>query len=231
MKYHEIEMTGKFWVEVLASAPAWTANDEGRLIYIETGDLFYYGTSTAWTRVAAGNLSLYALKASDNAWTATQSPNTNNGYNLGQTGKRWNTVYATTFDGTTTTATYADVAEIYKTSEELPIGTVVMVDWQGSDDTEVIPTMGITDDVIGVISEKPGFLLNKGSEGQAVGLIGKLPIRVVGKIKKGSALSSGVNGTASKYKGIENGSCYKFAYALENKDTVEEGLIMCLLKK
>ena len=231
MNYHEIIMSGKFWVEVLTTAPAWVAADEGRFIYVTTGDLFYYGTSTAWTRVAAGDLSLYALKAADNAWTASQLPNDDNTFYLGSALKRWKTCFAEVFEGTVTTATYADVAEIYKTSDELPIGTVVMVNWQGDDDAEVVPTIGMTDDVIGVVSEKPGFLLNKGSEGQAIGLIGKLPIRIVGKIEKGMAVCSGENGTASKYLSLENGSGYKFAYALENKDTAEEGLVMCLLRK
>jgi hypothetical protein len=237
MKYHEIDMVGKFFVEEVSSNPAWVAADERRFIYNSTDKTLYYGGDASWLEVAAGavggsgDLSNYALIASDNAWSAHQTPVGGSTYNLGSVGATWLNVYADNIVGTATEATYADVAEIYKTPEELPVGTVVTVAWQGDDDVEVVPTMGMTDDVIGVVSENPAYLMNKDGEGQAVGLIGKLPIRVTGKVKKGEALCSSDNGTASKYLGLENGSGYKFAYALENKDTKDEATIMCLLRK
>jgi len=35
-----------------------------------------------------------------------------------------------------------------------------------------------------VISEKPAYLMNSAAEGQAVGLKGRVPVRVVGAVKK-----------------------------------------------
>jgi len=230
MKYHEIEMAGKFLIQKVSSNPAWTAADTGRLIYNTTVNKAYLGTNVAWVEYAIGNLANYALIASDNAWAADQTPTIDNTYSLGSTEKRWQTCFAEIFEGTVTTATYADVAEIYKTSEQLPIGTVVTV-CEDDGDAEVSPTMGMTDDVIGVVSEFPAFLMNREGEGQPIGLIGKLPIRVVGKVKKGEALCSAENGTARKYLGLENGYGYKFAYALETKTDEDERLIMCLLRK
>jgi len=236
MKYHEVEMVGKFFIQQVASTPGWVAADEGRFIYNSGDKTLYYGGDAAWLEVAAGSvgaggdLSNYAQFGTDNAWV-TQTPDGGSTYNLGAPGTTWANIYADNIVGTATEATYADVAEIYKTPEELPIGTVVMVDWQGDDNVEVVPTMGMTDDVIGVVSENPAYLMNKDGEGQAIGLLGKLPIRVTGKVKKGEALCSGDDGTASKYLGLENGSGYKFAYALENKDTKDEATIMCLLRK
>lgn len=47
MEFHEIEMTGSFWVE-RASLPSWTAADVGRIIYSTDDNSIYYGSNTEW---------------------------------------------------------------------------------------------------------------------------------------------------------------------------------------
>ncbi len=54
MKYHEIEMAGKFWAQIVSSNPAWVAADEGRFIYNSTDKTLYYAGDAAWLEVAAG---------------------------------------------------------------------------------------------------------------------------------------------------------------------------------
>jgi len=49
MEFHEIDAVGTIWIQRLATLPTWTAADEGRLVYVEANDTFYYGTSTGWT--------------------------------------------------------------------------------------------------------------------------------------------------------------------------------------
>ena len=78
--------------------------------------------------------------------------------------------------------------------------------------------------IAGVISDKPGFLLNADSIGQPVALVGKIPVRVKGEIEKGDYLSSNGDGTAVRTSGS------MMAIALETNLDEEEKLVMCLLK-
>ena len=132
-------------------------------------------------------------------------------------------VTATNFHGTATTAKYADLAEKYTTEIEHPIGTVMMV--SSSDDYETCPVkiMGYP---IGVISEKPAFLMNEGSDGQALALKGRVPVRVLGPIKKGEAVHVHSDGLASKqYNGAPI-----VGVALETNTDAGEKLVECVLK-
>lgn len=47
-KIYGIEMKGAFVLEKLASLPAWTSADEGRLVYNSTDKELYMGTNTGW---------------------------------------------------------------------------------------------------------------------------------------------------------------------------------------
>jgi len=130
----------------------------------------------------------------------------------------------TTLNGTASQSTYADVAEIYTTPESLKYGTVVMVNTE--EGCEVVPCTPMSRSIIGVISEKPGFLMNREAIGQAVGLIGKLPVRMIGKVKKGQAIEACDNGRAIATDGDSG-----FGYALESSDDVNEKLITCLIRR
>ena len=66
MKHYGIEMEGDFIVEIVSVAPAWTASDEGRLIYDETSNTFKYGSDSAWIELGAGaELTIVAKTSSD----------------------------------------------------------------------------------------------------------------------------------------------------------------------
>lgn len=121
-------------------------------------------------------------------------PNTNAAFNLGSTTKRWNTVFATTFNGVATSAQYADLAEIYASDKQYEFGTVVKLG--GS--AEVTETDEWSDlDVFGVVSQNPAYLMNSQAEGVPVALAGRVPVKVVGKVSKGQRLvSSSVPGHA-----------------------------------
>lgn len=196
MKAHEIDMVGRFWAQ-RAAVPAWAAADEGRVIYDSSNKLLYFGNNSAWKRLTVGDESTFALKAADNNWTATQSPNVDNSIALGQVAKRWTNVYAVTFTGTVTTATYADLAEMYKTVLHYPVGTLVKISEKEGYDVEMAQE---DDDILGAISSKPGFILNFDQKTaktmQPIGLTGRIPIRVVGPIKKGQAIRPAGKGLA-----------------------------------
>ena len=137
---------------------------------------------------------------------------------IGQTGNRFGTVYATA-----TSALYADLAEKYLTDQEYPVGTVVCV----GGDKEV--TASVWGDLpIGAISENPAFTMNSDLEGGTyIALKGRVPVRVIGTIRKGQRLvASTVPGCATA--GVPH-SGDVFGIALESSDVIEEKLIEAVI--
>lgn len=122
-------------------------------------------------------------------------PGTDDVYNLGSSSAVWNTVYATTGDMTALAAEYADLAERYAADAVYTPGTVVKI---GGEKEVTVAHAG--EDVFGVISTAPAILMNKeaGSDEShpAVALIGRVPCRVVGPVKKGQKLVVRADGVA-----------------------------------
>jgi len=135
---------------------------------------------------------------------------------------------ANVFKGTATSARYADLAEIYSTDKEYPVGTVMVVS-QG-EDSECTASEYIGQKAIGVISENPAYLMNDEAEGQAVALKGRVPVRVYGPIKKGESLCAGIDGVAVS---AESTSIIDYkrpiAIALKTDLTYEEKLVECVI--
>lgn len=124
--------------------------------------------------------------------------------------------------GTAQFAKYADLAEKYKTLDEYPIGTVIVV---ATDlvDAECMQSTVIGQPAIGVISENPAYLMNYEAEGQAVALKGRVPVRVIGPIVKGQQIMSSINGQACA------GSLNSIGIALETNLNLEEKLVECII--
>ena len=122
------------------------------------------------------------------------TPSSDNAVDLGTSSLRYNEVYAVTFQGTATSAQYADLAEKYESNEELEAGTVVCF----AGDKEVT-ACGTANDhrVAGVISTDPAYMMNAGGDGQYVALTGRVPTKVTGPVAKGDLMvSSDVKGHA-----------------------------------
>ena len=131
------------------------------------------------------------------------------------------TLGATTFSGEATSAQYADLAEIYVADEELAPGTVVVVGGE-----EEITTAGPDDAYIaGVISTAPAYLMNSAVDGQAVALVGRVPVRIVGAVIKGAAVFATHHGKAST-----NGAGQLVGIALETNSDLGEKNVECMLK-
>jgi hypothetical protein len=226
MDNHEITMKGPFWTQN-AAIGAWAATDEARILYDATGNLLYYGDDSAWNRITVGDPATFALKASDNNWTAHQTPGTTNTYDLGGSGDVWANVYATTFTGTVTTATYADLAEKYTAPIIYPKGTVVEVSDDENYDIRAVD--GLSQHVIGVVSDSPGFLMNQDLvDGTIVGLVGRVPVRISGPIKKRDFIQPTSNGCAKSFNSEH--TYHRIGIALESNDDPEEKLVECLLR-
>ncbi len=127
-------------------------------------------------------------------------------------------IVAPLFVGTATSARYADLAEKYLADAEYPIGTVVCV----GGEKEVTQSY-VVSRPIGVVSENPAYMMNSELEGGTyIALKGRVPIRVVGVISKGTPLvPSHINGVAQQGTWNDN----YFAVSLESSESHEERLI------
>ena len=129
-------------------------------------------------------------------------------------------IYANRFQGIATSAQYADLAEKYTTDEEYPVGTVMAVGGEAE-----ARGAKVSDLVIGVVSEKPAYLMNAEADGQALALKGRVPVRINGPVSKGQAVYAWQDGVASTI--ASNGLV---GVALESNNDEGEKLIECVLK-
>ncbi len=125
------------------------------------------------------------------------------------------------FSGTATSARYADLAEIYAADAEYPAGTVVMI----GGDAEITAATPEAQYLAGVISTAPAYLMNSAADGEAVALVGRVPVRVVGSVNKGEAVFATHHGKASA-----NGTGPIVGIALETNSDLGEKSVECLLK-
>lgn len=122
--------------------------------------------------------------------------------NIGSATAIWNTVYATTFSGTATTARYADLAENYLADADYEPGTVLV--FGGSDEVTANGVVKGDSRVAGVVSTNPAHLMNSTLEGDhvvALALQGRVPCKVIGKVNKGDIL---VTSAISGYAMVDN---------------------------
>ena len=124
-------------------------------------------------------------------------------------------VTANIFNGTATAARYADLAEKYLPDQEYDVGTVMIIGGE-----KEITACSQNQRAIGVISDNPAFMMNKDLEGGVyVALKGRVPVKVIGQIKKGQDLIAADNGCAMMAPLDSN---RVFAVALETSD--DEGV-------
>lgn len=122
---------------------------------------------------------------------------------------------AIVFNGTATAARYADLAEKYLPDVDYTAGTVVCI---GGEKEITASEWGVR--AIGVISTNPAYMMNSELEGGVyVALKGRVPVKVIGRIKKGEDLIAAANGCAAM---AVPHSSNVFAVALESSD--EEGI-------
>lgn len=157
-----------------------------------TGNLTITGGQTLGGNIALGDTS--GDRVTFNGLVDTDIiPSANVTYNLGSTGARWNNVW-----GVSSSALYADLAERYEADKPYVPGTVLTI----GGDAEVTAAT-LNDDVFGVVSTNPAYLMNDGAGTDethpAVALIGRVPVRIIGQCKKGDKLIVGPTGVAIAY--------------------------------
>jgi hypothetical protein len=103
-----------------------------------------------------------------------------------------NIITAQLFQGTASSANYADLAEKYLPDADYEPGTVVAV---GGEKEITASTWG--DRALGVISTAPAYMMNSELEGGVyVALKGRVPCKVIGAVRKGQRLIATNNGYA-----------------------------------
>ena len=127
-------------------------------------------------------------------------------------------------------ATYADLAERFEADDIYEVGTVVEL---GGDKEITAVVDPLCDSIFGVISDSAAYLMN-GAAGTnethpAVAMSGRVPVKVVGKIKKGDRLVSAGKGMARAAIKSEVTPFNTIGRALANKTTSEVGTIEAIV--
>ena len=129
--------------------------------------------------------------------------------------------------GSTLNATYADYAERFEADAEYDAGTVMEMGGQ-AEITAVREEL--SDEIIGVVSTTAGMTMNAAAGPQkthpAIAMAGRVPVKVVGTVKKGARLVSAGGGIARAAKSGEATPFNTIGRSLEDKLTSGEGKVL-----
>jgi hypothetical protein len=191
------------------------------LQYTPTNDVLTVGTITLTGNTGA--ISASSIDVTGNILPGTNSP-TDSGQNLGSISNRWNTVWATVFNGTSTRSLYADLAENYLADQTYEPGTVLV--FGGEKEVTVTDKKGDRR-VAGVVSSEPAHLMNSALEGDnviALALQGRVPCKVLGRVSKGDTLvTSAIPGYAIVDNDPRNGTI--IGKAVGEKTNESKGIV------
>ena len=134
---------------------------------------------------------------------------------------------------TASSAQYADVAERFEADAPMEAGSVVMVGGS-AEITEI--TSEMSEDVFGVISDKPAYMMNAGAGSDEshpfVAMTGRTPVRVTGVVNKGQRLvTSSIKGCARAVAQGESISPFNvIGRALESNTDTNIKLVNCAVR-
>jgi hypothetical protein len=191
--------------------------------FTAAGGILYATSTSAASGSAAGTAGQMLTSGGAGAPTWTTSTSANTASAIVQRDGSGN-FSAGVMTGTATAARYADLAENYRADVSYEPGTVLVF----GGDAEVTVTDKHNDSrVAGIVSTNPAHLMNAELQGQnvvALGLTGRLPCKVIGKVNKGDILVA----AAKKGYAVVNNSPAPgtiVGKALENKEDFSEGII------
>jgi hypothetical protein len=145
--------------------------------------------------------------------------------NIGSSSGYFNTVFAKA-----TSAQYADVAERFAIDVEQPAGTVVEL---GGSAEITCAVDELSEKVFGVISTQAAYLMNSGAGTDAthppIAMTGRVPVRVIGSIRKGDRLVSAGNGLARAARAGEATAFNTLGRALHDKLEDNEGVVEAIV--
>jgi hypothetical protein len=134
------------------------------------------------------------------------------------------------FNGVAINALYADLAERFEADAHYEPGTVLTM---GGAAEVTIATEELSEDVFGVVSTRAAYLMNSqagtNETHPPVAVSGRVPVKVVGSIKKGQRLVSAGRGLARAANKEEITPFNVIGRALENKADDGEGTIYAIV--
>jgi hypothetical protein len=148
------------------------------------------GTVTSGTVSSVGNIVGANLVGTINTNSIVNSGSNGTG-NIGSASTTFNTIFAKS-----TSAQYADLAELYSADAVYEPGTVVTF---GGNCEVTLSTKEADPCIAGVVSTNPSYIMNAGIFCEfptQVALTGRVPCRVVGPVTKGAMMVSAGNGAA-----------------------------------
>ena len=164
--------------------------------------------------------------------TGTIMPASDNAIDLGGASNRYNDVYAVTFQGTATSAQYADLAENYLGDATYEVGTVVEF---GGDAEVTASSKEGSPAVAGVVSTDPAYLMNAGLEGSnitTVALRGRVPVKFTEPVRKGDVLIASEKpglAKAAPFRGYQTPAASIVGKAISDHRGMGEGVIEILV--
>jgi hypothetical protein len=177
---------------ISASGNITTASNVSTAGLVTAGNITTAGLISATGNITAGNITTAGVITvnSGAAAAAILNGGSNGAGNIGTASGYFNTLYATA-----SKALYADLAENYTADAEYAPGTVVSFDGS-AEVTQCNTDMSAT--VAGVISTRPAYTMNSGIDGTVatVALVGRVPCRVKGSVKRGAMMVSAGDGCA-----------------------------------
>jgi len=189
---------------------------------INTGGLVSAGTTVSATgNITGGNLITAGLVS-----TASITKTGSNAVgNIGSSSNYFNQVFATA-----TTALYADVAERFAADEVLEPGTVVEL---GGSQEITRAVTDLSENVFGVISTRPAYTMNGGagedSTHPKVAMTGRVPVNVIGIIRKGDRLVAAGAGLARAAQLGEATAFNVIGRSLVDKTTTQQGTVEAIV--
>ena len=150
-----------------------------------------------------------------------QTSSSNATANIGNASNYFNRLFAQA-----TTALYADLAEVYSSDAQYPPGTVLVF---GGSQEVTMSTVSHDNKIAGVVSTHPAHVMNSGLESEftvEVGLVGRVPCRVIGPITAGDrVVSSNRAGVAERLDMSKYQPGVIIGKALQSYSSTEVGTI------
>ena len=210
-----------------------TGNVTGNLTGNVTGNLTGNVTGNVVATTLSGNVTGTILTAAQPNITSLGTvtgltvsgavvPNANASVTLGSTSAWWSSVY-----GTAVHAQYADLAEMYTSDADYEPGTVLVF----GGDAEVTTSTTFADaSVAGAVSTNPAYLMNAETTGVAVALRGRVPVKVIGSVRKGDLLVTGnIAGCAASVGKNKDFGVAVFAKAIESSSDTGIKIIQAVI--
>ena len=192
---------------------------------VATTGIYTTGLSSVSGNVTAANVIINGSAAagsgvlivSGNIQTSTSNATSN----IGNASNYFNRLFAQA-----TTALYADLAEVYKADAQYPPGTVLVF---GGTQEVTMSTVSHDNKIAGVVSTHPAHVMNSGLQSEftvEVGLIGRVPCRVIGPISAGDrVVSSNRAGVAERLDMSQYQPGVIIGKALESYSGTDVGVI------